>query len=177
MKLIRILICVVCLLVGTQAMAGEGYIGAGVGSMKIEDDSGLTGFSASTGDIKIFGGYQFNENFSFDLGYLSTLGAAEDDFQGLPIEIGLTGFVVRTTLYIPTSDKLSLLASIGYWDGEAEATIFDVSDTADASGLAYGVGFKYDFEKISLRGEWEGYDEDETTLWSLMVSIQIGFGA
>ena len=175
MKILLAALGVAGMFVATSSIAGEGYIGASTGIMNIEDDSGGSDFSDTPFSIKVFGGYEFNENFAVDVAYFSTLQDAEDDVFGFPVEISLDGFIIRGVGAYPTSDNFSILGSIGFWDGDAEASAFGTSATASEDGLTLGVGGKYRFESVSIRGEFEWFDSDET-IWTILVGVQVNFG-
>ncbi len=175
MKILLAVLGVAGMFVATSALAGEGYVGASTGVLNLEDDSAGTGFSDTPISLKLFGGYEFNENIALDVAYFSTLQDAEDDIFGVPVDISLEGFIVRAVGAYPTSDNFSILGSVGYWDGEAEASAFGISDTASDDGITLGVGGKYRFESVSIRGEFEGFDSEDP-IWMILVGIQVHFG-
>ena len=161
--------------VATSSIAGEGYIGASTGVMKFEDDSAGSGFSDTPFSAKVFGGYEFNENFAVEVAYFSTLQDAEDDVFGFPVDISLDGFTIRAVGSYPTSDNFSILGSVGFWDGDAEASAFGTTATGGEDGITLGVGGKYRFESVSIRADFEWFDSDDT-IWSLLVGVQVNFG-
>ncbi len=175
-KILLSVLGVAGLFAATSSIAGEGYIGASAGIMNVEDDSAGTGFSDTPLSAKVFGGYEVNENFALEVAYFSTLGDAEDDVFGVPVDISLDGFTVRFMGMIPTSDNFSIIGSVGYWDGEAEASLLGVSATAGEDGVTLGVGGKYRFETVSIRGEFEWFDSEDT-IWTFLVGVQVNFGA
>ncbi len=163
------------LFAATSSIAGEGYIGASTGIMNFEEDSAGSGFSDQPFSIKVFGGYEFNEKFALDVAYFSTLQDAEDDVLGVPIDLSLDGFTIRAVGAYPTSDNFSILGSIGFWDGDAEASVFGASASAGDDGITLGVGGKYRFKSVSIRGEFEWFDSDDT-IWTILVGVQVNFG-
>jgi OOP family OmpA-OmpF porin len=175
MKILLVVLSVAGMFVATSSIAGEGYIGVSAGIMNIEDDSAGTGFSDTPISLKVFGGYEFNENIALDVAYFGTVQDAEDDMFGIPVEISLDGFTVRAVGAYPTSDNFSILGSVGYWDGDAEASVLGISATAGEDGLTLGVGGKYRLESMSIRGEFEWFDSDDT-IWMILVGVQINFG-
>ena len=100
---------------------------------------------------------------------------ASDDFFGIPVDISIDGFTIRGVGAYPTSENFSLLGSIGYWDGDAEASAFGSTASADENGFTLGVGGKYRFESVSIRGEFEWFDSDDT-IWTILVGVQVNFG-
>ncbi len=171
MKVLLAVLGVAGLFVASSSMAGEVYIGASTGIMNIEDDSAGSGFSDTPFSIKVFGGYEFNENFAVDVAYFSTL----EDASDLGLDISLDGFTIRAVGAYPTSDNFSILGSVGFWDGDAEASGFGGTASASEDGLTLGVGGKYRFESVSIRGEFEWLDSDDT-IWTILVGVQVNFG-
>ena len=175
MKILLAALGVAGMFVATSSIAGEGYIGASTGVLNLEDDSAGTGFSDTPFSFKVFGGYEFNENIALDVAYFSTLEDAEDDIFGIPVEISLDGFTIRAVGSYPTSDNFSILGSVGFWDGDAEASAFGSTATAGEDGITLGVGGKYRFESVSIRGEFEWFDSEDT-IWTILVGVQVNFG-
>ncbi len=175
MKILLSVLGVAGLLAATSSIAGEGYIGASTGIMNIKDDSAGTGFSDRPVSYKVFGGYEANEHFALELAYFSTLNDASDNVFGVPVDISLDGFTVRFMGMIPTSDNFSIVGSVGYWDGEAEASLLGVSATAGEDGFTLGVGGKYRMESLSIRGEFERFDSDDT-IWTVLLGFLVNFG-
>ena len=175
MKIFLAVLGITGMFVATSAIAGEGYIGASTGVLNFEDDSAGSGFSDTPISLKLFGGYEFNENIALDVAYFSTLQDASDDIFGVPVDIRLEGFTVRAVGAYPTSDNFSILASVGYWDGDADASVLGSTVSASEDGFTAGVGGKYRFESLSIRGEFEWLDGDDT-IWTILVGFQINFG-
>ncbi len=175
MKILLAGLGVAGMFVATSSIAGEGYIGASTGIIRLEIDSTGLGFSDTPFSFKVFGGYEVNENFALDVAYFSTLDDGSDVDFGIPVIVSLDGFTIRAVGAYPTSDKFSLLGSVGYWDGDVEASLLGISATASEDGLTWGVGGKYRFESVSIRGEFEWFDSDDT-IWAILVGIQVNFG-
>ena len=176
MKILLSVLGVAGIFAATPSIAGEAYIGASAGIMNLESDiGGGVDFSDSPISGKVFGGYEFNDNFAVDVAYFSTIDDASDDVLGIPIDLSLDGFTIRAVGAYPTSDKFSLLGSVGYWDGEAEASAFGISESASDDGITLGVGGKYRFGSASIRGEFEWFDSEDT-IWMFLVGIQVNFG-
>ncbi len=175
MKILLAVLGAAGMFVATSSIAGEGYIGASTGVMNIEDDSAGSSFSDTPFSMKLFGGYEFNEYIALDVAYFSTLQDAEDDVLGFPVDISLEGFTIRAVGAYPTSDKFSILGSVGFWDGDADASALGSTATASEDGYTVGVGGKYRFESVSIRGEFEWFESDDT-IWTILVGFQINFG-
>lgn len=88
MKILLVVLSVAGMFVATSSIAGEGYFGASTGIMNFEDDSAGTGFSDTPISLKVFGGYEFNENIALDVAYFSTVQDAGDESRRSSTEAG-----------------------------------------------------------------------------------------
>jgi hypothetical protein len=182
------------LFAATSSIAGEGYIGVSAGMLVLEGDvvrqinGGVTarsGFSAAVSNYKVFGGYELNEFFALDVAYFRASGTAEPFLFGTPVDISADGFTIRAVGALPlrrcqqecrTSDYFSILGSVGYWDGDTEASKSGFDTTTDSrDGFTWSVGGKYRYESMSIRGEFEWFDSDDK-LWTILVGFQVNFG-
>lgn len=166
---------VAALVAATPAIASEGFVGASLGVMDVEEDAGGLSFSDTPAAYKVFGGFNFNDNFGLELSYVSTLEDAEDTVAGIPVEVSLDAFVLRGVGAIQTSDKFSILGSVGYWDGDFEASGAGVAGSGSDDGITLGLGGKYRFDTVSIRGEIEWFDSD-ISIWTVLLGIQVNFG-
>ena len=176
MKIMLGVLGLASLFAATSSIAGEAYVGASAGLVNIEDDSAGTGFSDTPFGFKVFGGYEFTENFALDVAYTSTLDDAEDNVGGIPIDISLDAFIIRGVGAFPVTDDFSVLGSVGFWDGDSDVSGGGLSGSGSDDGLTLGVGGKYRFESVSIRGEFEWFDTDDT-IWTILLGVQINFGA
>lgn len=153
------------------------YAGASIGMTQIEDEEQGLSFDDSAFGWRIHGGYEFNDNFAVEGAYFDS-GEAEDTVSGQSVEVELTGFLVSLVGMIPVGgDNTRLFAKLGYYDGEAEASAGGITVEDDESGLSIGAGIRYDLaNNFSLRGDFDWFDSDTDTLWSLGVGIQVLFG-
>jgi OOP family OmpA-OmpF porin len=142
------------------------YLGAGVGTTKIDDDSfdGINFDDSDTG-FKVFGGYSFNQNFAVEASYFD-LGEASGNFEDVSFDVGVSGFNVSAVGVLPLTDMFSLFGKLGYafYDLDAHATIVGVgsgSASDSQSDLAYGVGASLGFaERWEARVEFEAINVD-----------------
>lgn len=81
------------------AAMAQGYVGAGIGQVRISDDcSGTTSCSLTSTGGKVFGGYLFDNGLAveahyFDFGKASaTAGAASADLKGSGVGLGMAYF-------------------------------------------------------------------------------------
>jgi OOP family OmpA-OmpF porin len=146
------------------------YMGAGFGTTKIDDD-GFDGVDFDDGDtgFKVFGGYNFNQNFAveasyFDLGEAS--GSFDDFGDTVNFDVGVSGLNVSAVGVLPLSNMFSLFGKLGYasYDVDAHVSIVgfgSASDSASESDLTYGVGAALGFaERFEARVEFEAINVD-----------------
>ena len=160
----------------TAAMAAQAdvqpgfYMGAGIGSTKIDDDgfddAGINFDDSDTG-FKVFGGYSFNQNFAIEATYFD-LGEASGSFGvGDNFDVGISGFGVSAVGVLPLSDTFSLFGKLGFasYDLEAHATVSGFgsgSDSSSESDLTYGVGAALSVgPQWELRAEYEAINVDD----------------
>ncbi len=155
---------------------GDLYIGASVGSVALNTDfddfddnidSDDTGFSATLG-------VQFSELLALEGGY-SNFGTYSALFSTplgtTSLNAELSGFDVFGVLRLPLG-PLDVFGKAGvvFWDSEAEAVFASppglpnrLSSDNDGTDLAFGVGADIALgNQLSLRGEFEWFDIDET---------------
>ncbi|SRR5712692_4574636 len=167
----------------TSIAQAEGYIGAGIGQSKAIDLPGCaavtSAVSCSVTDtdtgIKVFGGYQFNENGAVEISYID-LGkvTANANFiiSGIPVssqaERKSHGFDLGVIGILPVNNQFSFLGRAGMflWSADFSVTAsgggVTLSNSQSASGnsLSYGIGAKYDFDKsIGLRAEFQRFKD------------------
>lgn len=144
------------------------FIGAGGGLSKFKDGCTVVGGPGISCDDdgttwRAFGGYQFNSNFGFELGY-ADLGEATQE----PVGGGSTTFeakVYEMTLVgtVPLGEQFSVYGKWGFFHWDADRTIVGVgAGTASTSGkdITYGFGVKYNFTRsLALRMEWQRYKD------------------
>lgn len=160
------------LVAASQASAQGFYIGGSVGKSNIDDDIAGPGLITSgtvdgkdTG-FKLYGGYQFNQYFAMEGGYVD-LGTAtySGTFGGSPVtggKIDIWGLGFFAVGIWPVSSDFSLFGKLGFLSWEAKwsdvtgGTSF--SSTDSGSDLAGGIGLTYHFTKnLGARVEWERF--------------------
>lgn len=186
------------------------YAGASIGQSmaEIDDDrinrsllaSGFTATTISDDDkdigYKLFGGYQFNRNFSLEGGYfdLGKMGftATTTPAGTLQGNIKLNGLNVDAVGLLPLTEKFSLLGRAGLNYAEAKdsfsgtGAVGVANPSASKRDLNYkvGVGAQYDFTRsFGMRAEAERYrindavgNEGDVDLLSLGVVYRFGRG-
>ncbi len=179
------------LFAATSSIAGEGYIGVSAGILGLESTSAGRNVADLAPNYRVFGGYELNEFFALDVAYFRAEDTTEPSFGffGDPDNISADGFTIRAVGALPlrrcqqecrTSNYFSILGSVGYWTGDTEVTVFTrlggaTTTTASEDGYTLSVGGKYRYESMSIRGEFEWFDSDDT-LWTILVGVQINFG-
>jgi hypothetical protein len=162
--------------------AGEGfYVGASIGSGKLDDDFDGLKIDSDATAYRINGGWQANRFFGLELGYQSF-----GDFQqkvtlgGTPGEVRLSadGYTLGIIARYPVWNDLDLLGRVGafFWDGEAEINSVSQADPGDtnpyfSAGLAYNVT-----PAFSVNGDWTRYELASAGSDVFSIGLQYRFG-
>lgn len=131
-----------------SASAGHWFMGGSWGNLRPDDDR-------MAGTTRIFGahgGYQFNDNWSFQLGYASSAGRHDDDYEiGTPWGARVRMYEMGFTRY--WGDKYRVLFDFGY-----NHLSMDASGPDDATmGWYLGTGLStFVTDNIELRGDIKG---------------------
>jgi OOP family OmpA-OmpF porin len=141
------------------------YIGAGAGGTKFRTAcDGFTGPGSCDDNgfyWKVFGGYQFNRYFGFELGYMD-FGKAERQTTGVGTDtFEATGFDVNFVVTVPVTQGFAFFGKIGTYRWDVDRVITGTgAATSDATGtdMTYGLGARYNVsQSISVRAEWQRY--------------------
>lgn len=160
------------LVAASQASAQGFYIGGSVGQSKMDNGNAIPDLITSgtvdgkdTG-YKIFGGYQFNQNFGVDLAYVD-LGKASysGTFLGIPVTGGTvktSGLNISAVGTLPLNSGFALFGKVGFftWESKASDVTGGVSFSGkeDGTDVSFGVGASYNFTKnFGVRAEWERF--------------------
>ncbi len=147
------------------------YLGGSVGYSQYKDVCKNLLIPCDGNDTawRLFGGYQFNRNWSLELGY-ADLGESEGagpipaggnaDFKWSSYALDLTGI---GSVYL--TERLALFGRLGAYMGRTEVDVafsaFPASNSHDAktnSGFTFGAGAAYTLGRVGLRVEWQRYD-------------------
>lgn len=152
-------------------MSGQWYAGLGFGQSKATDacNSLSAGIACDDTDTatRIFGGYKFNRNFAFEVGY-SDLGKASASIPALTEEWKATTWDFVAVGILPINDQFSLLGKIGLtsWSVDDTATGF-ATQSATGTDTTYALGVQYELNsQFGLRAEWQTFSslgDDNTT--------------
>ena len=173
-------------LVGPMAFADSPglYAGASVGSTKATiDDARITsgllanGFSAvsiaddgHSAGYKIFGGYQFNQNFALEGGYFDLgkhgFAATTVPTGSLRGEMKLRGLNLDLVGTLPITERFSALARVGAnyarasdtFSGSGAVGVNDPYPSKRGTNLKLGVGLQFALtDSLAMRAELERY--------------------
>jgi OOP family OmpA-OmpF porin len=183
------------------AESGDWYIGAGAGPSFYNDwSSGITAFkerlgvvnfngyeSTDSDDIafgyKLFGGYNFNDNFAVELSYIdmgkvdansSATGTFYDAMNNsidgslyASANANVDAFTLDVSWGVPMTSALALIVKGGAYyantDLELKASSdipgtqdYNYTDSESSNGLHFGIGVNFKMtDAIGLRAEWE----------------------
>jgi OOP family OmpA-OmpF porin len=164
------------LFAGTTALADTQpgfYVGAGVGQATIEVDD--IGFDADDTAFKVFGGYNFNQYFAFELAYFDS-GKPDQNFGPGNLEVALNGINISGVGRLPLGEVFSLFGKLGYasYDGEITGRVGNQTvaggDSSDED-LTYGIGGAFNIgPSFELRAEYEAFDISDGAFNILSVS-------
>ena len=146
-----------------------GYMGAGLFGSRLNYDEAVEnnltarGFDIDRSGLgaKVFGGYQFNQNFAveghyaYQGDYEVQAGGGAADKQDL-WTIGVAGIAS-----IPIGEVTSFYAKVGlaYWDGlDFDNSSPSPRPNSDGEDIFYGLGFQV---TDAWRFEWERYEHDD----------------
>lgn len=116
---------------------------------------------------KLFGGYRVNPNFAAEAAWVD-LG----DFSAGGFNAEADGFSVQGVGFLPLNAQFSLLGKLGIFFWDVESNIGD----DDGSDIFFGIGGQYEInQQVSIRGEWERYDLDDTDVDLLSIGVVIQF--
>lgn len=170
------IILVLAIFTTTTAMAEGFYAGAGFGLTQIEDEDQGLSFKDNPLGWRLLAGYDFNENFGVEGSYINS-GTAEDVVLGENVEAELSAFTLSVVGLLPISDSTELFGKIGFYSGEQEITVQGFTLDEDEDGATVGAGLRFrTSEALAIRGEFDWYDTDLDTLWSVGIGFQYSFG-
>jgi OOP family OmpA-OmpF porin len=171
-----ILVLAAGLLMTNIALAEGFYAGGGLGIVQIEDSDQGISFKDSPFGFRLIAGFDINDNFAIEGGYIAT-DTAEDTIEGIDVEAELSAFTLSFLGLIPVGDSASLFGKVGYYSGEQEVTVFGITVDEDDDGFMAGAGIRFDMaNNWTIRGDFDWFDTDLDTLWSIGVGVQYLFG-
>jgi len=177
------------LVAASEASAQGLYIGGSLGKSDIDDSitSGLITSGPVDGKdtgFKIFGGYQINQNFGVEVGYVDLGKVSYSGFSGVDLVTGgkvePSGLNFSAVGTLPLNPGFALFGKVGLFDWKAKASDVTAgapfSAKASGSDISFGFGVSYDLAKnVSARVEWERFKMDVSDANLLSVGIASRF--
>jgi len=170
------------------ALADGIYFGAGLTITQIEEPGFDDGFRVDDEPAgwRLLAGYAFSQYFAIEGTYLhagdadgAQLRAGPTNGFEIPSTTELTGYSVSLVGVLPIGSSTEVFAKLGYFDGERDIQVSDVSTRVKQGennvSLGGGVGFKL-ADNFTIRGDLDWYDTNLDTLWSIGVGLQYDFG-
>jgi OOP family OmpA-OmpF porin len=174
------------LVLAPQAVAGQGYVGFGIGQASLEaspTDIDLDiEFDAEDSGYKLFGGYRFARFLAVEGSYFD-MGDIDDSVLGFSFVADVKGVDACAVARMSAARWLEFYgrAGIAYWDVEATVADDDTGDriTRDdrGSGWTYGIGGALRINRhLALRVEWQVYELEQSDSVSFAsLALEIGF--
>lgn len=196
MRAIRL---VVLLAFASPAMAQEGmYVGLGFGAFDYSESSpGLAPepFEDTVSAWKLYGGFELNEHFAFEIRYgatgkiKQTLSGTDPTYGDFTATFG-TDSTITTVLGMGMwpKDWGTPFGGIGYFDSSGDTTLalttqccgpFNQSLSISDNGLAAALGIEWRFLRfgsgVALRLEYEWLDADNANASTIGIGIAYRF--
>lgn len=142
------------------------YAGASIGTTKVGDDAfDGTGIDDSDTGFKVFGGYDFNQNFGVEVSYVD-FGEASISDAGDSLSVGVSALTASAVGRLPVSDMFTLFGKLGFASYDVDVD-FNIAGLGSGSGsdsdsdLIYGVGGALRFGgAFEARLEYEAINVD-----------------
>ncbi len=156
------------------------YIGGGAGLSSIDlcGDPALAGATSCDDEdtgFKIFGGYNFNQNFGVELGWVD-LGEISVSGPGGTATAEADGFQAAAVGILPINPQFSIFGKLGVYMWDAEVNAPGISASDDGTDLMFGVGGAFHFTpQLSIRAEWERFEVDDEDADLISASIVFRF--
>lgn len=139
---------------------------------------------------KVFAGYNINQYFAAEIGYVD-LGEAEGTITtSAPLasrsnfDFDLDGFTFAGIVKYPFMPNFDVFGKVGgfVWDAEAEASIrvgnFSnvISEDEDGTDFFFGLGAEYEFtNNVGVRAEWERFSPDDADVDFFSLGVTYDF--
>jgi OOP family OmpA-OmpF porin len=163
------------------------YIGGSVGFSQYQNACENARVPCDEGDTagRLFAGYQFNRNWSAEIGVghfgeATGSGVVAGGGGTGSFSLKADGFDVTGIGTIPLSGGLGILARLGVYRArttlDQQGSFFaPMHEAGTQSGWTYGAGLSYTLGRFGLRAEWQRYDNigansvgtDEIDLYTL----------
>jgi hypothetical protein len=168
-KMIASLLGLAVLSLSPAAFADSGpFIGGSVGTATVSavvPDPGLGGdidFDEDDFAWKVYGGYAFDLpviDLGVEIAYFD-LGSPTVDYLGEEAGISVSGYSAFALAGVNLGPVgLFIKGGIASWD--ADLVIAGLRGSEDGSDPAYGVGLRFTFGSVEIRGEYEVFDIED----------------
>lgn len=162
------------------AMAdGHWLAGGAIGTAQVRESFAGASYEPSSTSYRIFGGYQFNDYFGFQAGYLSLDSFDESisvDGSSINVSTDIDGFTVAAFARMPLGQKFDAHAKIGSFFYDAKSRIDGVPVSASESDVFFGIGLGLGLtDKLSLSLDAERYELSAVYANVYSVGLQVTF--
>ena len=160
---IKFALIVATLFAAQAAVAGDVYVGAGVGQARAHlNTPGATHIDNKDRAGKIFVGTQLNRNFGLEASY-ADLGDFTANSRYLSRDTDIRAGALDLVTTLPLTERFSVISRLGV-ARTAVREDFGRRDAKNTSNnLHAGIGAQYKLsEKVALRGEFESYRVKDT---------------
>ena len=178
-QLAGLLISILLVFPGIAAADGHWLFGGAIGTASIDESIDGFGFDADSTAYRLYGGYQFNEYFALEAGYMN-LGSFDEQIQQggeiVPISADADGFTFAARASVPLGQKFDLHGTVGsfFWDGSNE--IAGVGDNVSDSNIYFGAGLGYSLSNnVSLTADAAQYELDNVDSTVYTIGFQVNF--
>jgi OOP family OmpA-OmpF porin len=142
------------------------YLGASLGTGESTNAcEGIVGTCDDTDTAyRLFGGYQMNRNFAWELGY-ANLGdvTASGTANGTPVNFEVTKKALDFSgiVTLPVSERFALFGRLGIYRSQAERRGSGVTvGGSHNSSFTWGLGLRFDlWRALAVRAEWQHYPD------------------
>ncbi|MEJ2172238.1 MAG: porin family protein [Woeseiaceae bacterium] len=161
------------LLSSSYALAEGLYAGAGIGVTNVETPN--SSFEDRPTGWQVLAGYEFNDIFALEGSYVNS-GSAKDPDVDENLEAEFSGYVMSVVLHTDMTTP-NLFTKLGYFNGEQEVSVQDITLDDDVDGFTAGLGFRHKLaNNFAIRGEANWYESDFDNLWSVGIGVEFSFG-
>ncbi len=143
------------------------YAGGSIGQSKFIDQcAGTITCSDTDTAVKIFGGYQFTENWGAEASYVDFGKFTATAFIGVPVNVTAkaNGFQLAGTGTIPVNNQFSFFGKAGIFlgrlDNSGSVGGTSVSVSGSSTTFSFGVGAKWNIvDRFAVRLEFERFSK------------------
>ncbi len=164
---------------GSAAADGHWLLGGSVGTAAIDEAVDGFRFDSDSTSYRLYGGYQFNEYFAVEAGYMDLGTFDEQILQGgvvVPVSADADGFTFAARASVPLGQKFAVHGTVGsfFWDGANR--IADINDNVSDSNIFFGAAASFAVtNNVSLRAEATQYEFDGVNSNVFALGFQLNF--